>query len=508
MDFDVEAMLEAPFMEKFGKTFDERHSPSRSHRSHSRHCSRHRSPSYDRHRSRSRSRREDRYREERRHRSRDYHRHRSRSPRRRSRSHDRYSSSRRHRSRSYSPPVPPEERDRRTVFVTQLAQRLRTRDFHDFFAQAGRVRDARIISDRNTRRSKGVGYVEFYDESSVQTALALSGQKLAGIPVMVQLTEAEKNRLALQAQNAENAAAAAAGTPTAPAAATPAAPGVPVTVPTAPIIYQRPHIPHIIPQAPPPPTHDIMEQRLYVGSVNYTLTDNDLRQVFEPYGPIDFVDLHRDNITGRSKGYAFIQFKNVKDAKEALAKMNGFELAGRNLKVGMVTERAPGAPNGFNTNAVDSGLDDDSNGISLNSTSRAELMKKLAARESGVLTSTSNVLPQQQQQQLHQPLHIVKPPVILPSRTVKLENMFNPAEETEPDWVKDLEVDIKEECQQYGAVEHINVDGDSLGDVYLKFNSIDAGQRAIQALNGRWFGGRQIRATFMTEAIYNTRFSL
>lgn len=36
-----------------------------------------------------------------------------------------------------------------------------------------------------------------------------------------------------------------------------------------------------------------MEQRLYVGSVNYTLTDNDLRQVFEPYGPIDFVDLHR-----------------------------------------------------------------------------------------------------------------------------------------------------------------------------------------------------------------------
>lgn len=34
--------------------------------------------------------------------------------------------------------------------------------------------------------------------------------------------------------------------------------------------------------------------------------------------------------------------------------------------------------------------------------------------------------------------------------------------ETEPDWVQELEVDIKEECQQYGAVEHINVDGDSL----------------------------------------------
>jgi RNA-binding protein 39 len=42
--------------------------------------------------------------------------------------------------------------------------------------------------------------VEFREEASVQNALALSGQKLLGIPVQVQLTEAEKNRLALQGQ--------------------------------------------------------------------------------------------------------------------------------------------------------------------------------------------------------------------------------------------------------------------------------------------------------------------
>lgn len=44
-----------------------------------------------------------------------------------------------------------------------------------------------------------VGYVEFYEEQSVQNALALSGQKLLGIPVLVSLSEAEKNRLAMQA---------------------------------------------------------------------------------------------------------------------------------------------------------------------------------------------------------------------------------------------------------------------------------------------------------------------
>ncbi|KAI8093274.1 RNA binding motif protein 39b [Halteromyces radiatus] len=486
MDLDVEAMLEAPFREKQNdepteshSRHEERsphyehrgHSPSRSHRSYSRHRSHHRSPSYERHRSHSRSHRDDRYRDDRRYRSRERRRHRSRSPRRRSRTPDRYSRRHGHRDRSYSPPVPPEERDRRTVFVTQLAQRLKNREFHDFFSQAGRVRDARIISDRNTRRSKGVGYVEFYDESSVPTALAMSGQKLLGIPVNVQLTEAEKNRQALQAQLEEQQAA---------------QNGTNVSTVNAIQPVQK------------PPTHDIMDQRLYVGSVNYTLTDHDLRQVFEPYGPIDFVDLHKDNLTGRSKGFAFIQFRHVKDAKEALSKMNGFELAGRNLKVGMVTERAQS--NNYSSGGLDSGpLDDDSGSMGLNSLSRAELMKKLAARESELMPTAEKVT--------QPPVNVIPVPVVTPSRTLMLTNMFNPAEETEPDWVQELSVDIKEECQQYGSVEHIFVDPDSLGEVFLKFDSVIAGQKAFQSLNGRWFGGRQIRASYMVEDEYNRRFS-
>jgi RNA-binding protein 39 len=106
----------------------------------------------------------------------------------------------------------------------QLAARLRSRELADFFAAVGKVRDAKIIADRISRRSKGyilyslifsfnvlalnnyyfnrVGYVEFYDEESVPKALALTGQKLLGIPVIVQLTEAEKNRQARLAEQA------------------------------------------------------------------------------------------------------------------------------------------------------------------------------------------------------------------------------------------------------------------------------------------------------------------
>ncbi|CAL8178411.1 unnamed protein product [Prunus armeniaca] len=55
------------------------------------------------------------------------------------------------------------------------------------------VRDVRLIMDRNSRRSKGVGYIEFYDAMSVPMAIALSGQPLLGQPVMVKPSEAEKN---------------------------------------------------------------------------------------------------------------------------------------------------------------------------------------------------------------------------------------------------------------------------------------------------------------------------
>ena len=47
--------------------------------------------------------------------------------------------------------------------------------------------------------------------------------------------------------------------------------------------------------------------RLYVGSLNFALTESDIRQVFQPFGQVELVDLHKDPITGKSKGFAFVQ---------------------------------------------------------------------------------------------------------------------------------------------------------------------------------------------------------
>lgn len=76
--------------------------------------------------------------------------------------------------------------------------------------------------------------------------------------------------------------------------------------------------------------------RIYVGGLTDHLSDlkdQDLKELFSPFGEIEFVDLHRDISTGKSKGFAFIQYKNANDAKEAINKMNGFLLRNKPLKV-------------------------------------------------------------------------------------------------------------------------------------------------------------------------------
>ena len=49
----------------------------------------------------------------------------------------------------------------------QLAAKVTHQELTDFFAKIGQVRDVKLIADKNSRRSKGIAYVEFYDEKSV-----------------------------------------------------------------------------------------------------------------------------------------------------------------------------------------------------------------------------------------------------------------------------------------------------------------------------------------------------
>ena len=74
--------------------------------------------------------------------------------------------------------------------------------------------------------------------------------------------------------------------------------------------------------------------RIFVGGLEHLadISENDIRALF-PFGEIDFIDLHKDENTGKCKGYAFIQFRKASHAKSAIKEMNGINYNGKILKV-------------------------------------------------------------------------------------------------------------------------------------------------------------------------------
>jgi RNA recognition motif-containing protein len=84
-----------------------------------------------------------------------------------------------------------------------------------------------------------------------------------------------------------------------------------------------------------------MAKKLYVGSLPYSVDETQLRELFEPYGALESVRIINDRMTGRSKGFGFVEFESPESASEAIAQVNGKEVDGRSL---VVNEARPQAP--------------------------------------------------------------------------------------------------------------------------------------------------------------------
>jgi len=116
--------------------------------------------------------------------------------------------------------------------------------------------------------------------------------------------------------------------------------------------------------------------KIFVGGLTEHLadiTETDIRNIF-PFGDIDYIDLHKDPNTGKSRGYCFIQFRKGSQARAAISAMNGFEYMGKILKVGP----AENANKNGNEMLLPSAEDDEGNTAVLhNIQSRQTLMQKL-----------------------------------------------------------------------------------------------------------------------------------
>ena len=76
-----------------------------------------------------------------------------------------------------------------------------------------------------------------------------------------------------------------------------------------------------------------MSKNIYCGNLSYTCTDDELRQMFEPFGQVNSAKVITDRDTGRSKGFGFVEMEVQAEAEEAISKLNGTDVGGRQIVV-------------------------------------------------------------------------------------------------------------------------------------------------------------------------------
>ncbi len=82
-----------------------------------------------------------------------------------------------------------------------------------------------------------------------------------------------------------------------------------------------------------------MESKLYVGNLPYTVSEDDLRELFAQAGEVKEVTLIKDRDTHRPKGFGFVEMMNQADAEKAIQMFNDQEMDGRRMTVNIARPR-------------------------------------------------------------------------------------------------------------------------------------------------------------------------
>lgn len=84
-----------------------------------------------------------------------------------------------------------------------------------------------------------------------------------------------------------------------------------------------------------------MSSKLYVGNLSYDTTEDGLKKLFSEAGEVTSATVITDKMSGRSKGFGFVEMASDEDAKKAVEMFNGYELDGRKLKVDLARPMQP-----------------------------------------------------------------------------------------------------------------------------------------------------------------------
>ena len=85
---------------------------------------------------------------------------------------------------------------------------------------------------------------------------------------------------------------------------------------------------------------------IYVGNLPYTVTEDELRNLFGAFGEVSSANIITDRYTGQSKGFGFVEMPNQQEAEEAIGNINESSVQGRDVKVSEARPQKDRPPRG------------------------------------------------------------------------------------------------------------------------------------------------------------------
>ncbi|MCO5554043.1 hypothetical protein L7F22_007569 [Adiantum nelumboides] len=169
----------------------------------------------------------------------------------------------------------------RKLFVRGLAWETSSEALRDVFKEYGEIEEGAVITDKNSGKSRGYGFITFKHMDSAQRALAEPSKFIDGRIAVCNLAVTGTH--------------------------------------------------------PPVVTGDLAQRKLFIGSLSYETTTETLISVFSQYGDIEEGSVAYDKVTNKSRGFAFMTFKSVEAARRALADPNK-TIEGRNVVIKLALE--------------------------------------------------------------------------------------------------------------------------------------------------------------------------
>lgn len=223
--------------------------------------------------------------------------------------------------------------------------------------------------------------------------------------------------------------------------------------------------------------------KIFVGGLPYYLTETQIKELLESFGPLRGFDLVKDWETGNSKGYAFCVFKDPAVTDVACAALNGLKMGDKTLTVRRATQSQPKG---------------DQSEILMQAQQHIAIQKFALQTAGASALAFSGLMPA---------FGNGNSAMEIPTKVVCLNQLVPVDELSDDKEFEDIYDDIKEECGKFGTVINLiiprpELTGEEvagLGKAFVEYSNIEGSSKAKNSLHQRKFAGNTVIATYYPE---------